>query len=148
MSAPRVPAGWTREAADAVWLDWQHAVGGSAGIRIWCFLALGPYPHMLTVDGYEIINPKKDSKGRVLTGWTSPEARLRAWAAVGAPVIAPAEDGNVEMTADEPVTLHDAFTGGAMYVAYAVAAGRVPTPVSVRAAADLFVAHSLREAAQ
>lgn len=50
MSAPRVPAGWTREAADAVWLDWQHAVGGSACIRIWCFLALGPYPHMLTVE--------------------------------------------------------------------------------------------------
>lgn len=28
MSAPRCPPGWTREAADLVWEDWQAALAG------------------------------------------------------------------------------------------------------------------------
>lgn len=66
MSAPRVPPGWTREAADLVWEDWQGRLLGS-------YYAIGRP---------DDIDCRPDGA-----------PALRAWAAVGAPVLAPAEDG-------------------------------------------------------
>lgn len=51
-------------------------------------------------------------------------------------------DEPVATTADEPVTLRDAFMGGAMYVAYVVSAGQAPTKANVSEAADIFAARA------
>lgn len=110
MSAPRVPAGWTREAADLVWEDWwRRALGCTAIIMVNDPRPLGEIedllddPRLLADDilvvtslvsgmGFGIENTIMDS-GEILVAWRSVNDALRAWAAVGAPVLAPAEDG-------------------------------------------------------
>lgn len=95
MSAPRVPPGWTQAAADLVWEDWQAALDGGAPV-------LMPSPHHFHVlPGCEAACESlfgmclcaRSKSAPYGYRWTSPAARLRAWAAVGAPVLAPAEDG-------------------------------------------------------
>lgn len=113
MSAPRVPAGWTREAADLVHFDWLSCRDGRCSVIP--SSAETPYriaerfsdatPEsvpLLSEAAAEAALAALGDAGLVeFTGvhawWTSPEARLRAWAAVGAPVLAPAEDGKASL---------------------------------------------------
>ena len=98
MSAPRVPAGWTQEAARLVRADWETAKEGGiptieGGAEDEFYVAAFKRDREV-IPGLEIVDaPCDDGTPRCYARWTSPEARLRAWAAVGAPVLAPAEDG-------------------------------------------------------
>lgn len=98
MSAPRVPEGWTQEAADLVWEDWQFALEGSSSMLM---------PNSFPFDGLNgreaagdflheagLLRRQPSPYGpRSVYRWVTTNVRLRAWAAVGAPVLAPAEDG-------------------------------------------------------
>ena len=96
MTAPIVPHGWSRATADFVWDDWTSAIEGDhesyplpsewvdEELVICCdpLVALGLVHADMDADdetGDEIVSRY---------AWASTEARLRAWAAVGAPVIA------------------------------------------------------------
>jgi len=110
MSAPRVPAGWTREATDLVWEDWLTALRGEEGHPLgggysedWTEVDEDTHPndlaaldslfHLDLMERHE--DGEDDDDCPLVSGyrWADERARLRAWAAVGAPVLAPAEDG-------------------------------------------------------
>ena len=94
----RVPPGWTREAARLVRADWETAKEGGiptieGGAEDEFYVAAFKRDREV-IPGLEIVDaPCDDGTPRCYARWTSPEARLRAWAAVSAPVLAPAEDG-------------------------------------------------------
>lgn len=93
MSAPRVPEGWTKRAADFVWDQWCAVLSGRdfrVLVNGWSHsdlesipgLRLKPLP-MTYAEAEELYHVER----------ASPDARLRAWAAVGASVIAPRAEG-------------------------------------------------------
>lgn len=93
---PRIPAGWTREAAGLVWADWRAARDG----RIPYFgspsswMTRQSWREIAAVPGVVCAEYEYPTAGiQYSAAWVSDDARLRAWAAVGAPVLAPAEDG-------------------------------------------------------
>lgn len=109
MTAPRRPPGWTPEAERLVRQDWLACRDGEGGI-----IPIAPETPYRIAERFAEKIPESQSElseAQVETaliclgeaglvefsgyhGWLlSPEARLRAWAAVGAPVLAPAEDG-------------------------------------------------------
>lgn len=82
MTAPRVPVGWTQEAADLVWRDWLTRMIGL--VNGWGYDATAAIPglRLSPLSG-------RDAEAEELyeAFWTSDAARLHAWAAVGAPVL-------------------------------------------------------------
>lgn len=93
VSAPRVPAGWTREAADFAWEDWRGALAGEPRMRP---DDEGAYDDTTLAPEWRAALLLLSQRGHLTRAanddgadyyWTSPEARLRAWAAVGAPVL-------------------------------------------------------------
>ncbi len=94
----RVPPGWTREASRLVRSDWEAAKEGSiptvaGGAEGEEFVARFKRDRE-GIPGLEIVDaPCDDGTPRCYARWASSDARLRAWADVGAPVLAPAEDG-------------------------------------------------------
>lgn len=101
----RVPPGWSDEAAQLVREDWEAAwLSMSPPARPYVpnppnlpdgatWLREGVYQ---SNDWPRIrqawLRPEARHWPRIRLAWLRPEARLRAWAAVGAPVLAPAED--------------------------------------------------------
>lgn len=101
---PRVPPGWTKEAASFVWGDWLSAVGGFGG---YAGMSLPPDPgpgqvyHEIPgarwLTDFELYGEDavEEGTGEILGGrnlwWETDEDHLRAWAAVGAPVALPQE---------------------------------------------------------
>lgn len=83
MSAARVPRGWSQQAADFVWGDWKTRITGL--INGWSYDALSVIPGLL-------LSPVNNHSGDgeyYNVSWSNSDARLRAWAAVGAPVYVP-----------------------------------------------------------
>ena len=104
MTPPRVPPGWTSEAVWCVREDWRRVLAGERDLLDhWAEGSMSdeddPKVASLVDLGlveFEYESPTWEDGGRpyvIGASWPSPEARLRAWAAVGAPVLAPAEDG-------------------------------------------------------
>lgn len=97
MSVYRVPAGWSPSAARLVRADWEAAkegsiptVAGGAEGEEWVArfkLEREDIPGLWIVD-----NTCSDGTPRCYARWESLDARLRAWAAVGAPIAMPAEE--------------------------------------------------------
>lgn len=97
----RVPPGWSDEAARLVWEWWRNVVAGEPCIAADIY---GGYDdthlapefaaalRMLADLGYMRRVSEEGVKGSDYY-WSSEALMLRAWAAVGAPVLAPAEDG-------------------------------------------------------
>lgn len=106
MSAPRVPEGWTQEAADLVWEDWRQRMQGDHVIPIgewrtrydlFWYVVEGDIPTAaaLRVAGVDVEDAYDYFEGSgipfVMVRWPNEGAALRAWHAVGAPVVPPDE---------------------------------------------------------
>jgi hypothetical protein len=107
MGANRVPSGWTQEAADLVWEDWACGratmtlpktlplrQGTSALVR--AVLDMPDPIDIACVDGAKFVLCSKVS---CELRWDTPEQRIRAWCAVGAPIL----EGLVQSAEPEPV---------------------------------------------
>lgn len=96
----RVPPGWSDEAARLVWEDYRVSLVGDA-----------TPPLRAGATFYNVLPGREDAcealvgEGLLVRSRTAPfgyryvsvDHRLRAWAAVGAPVLAPAEDGKASL---------------------------------------------------
>lgn len=86
---PKVPVGWSRRMADFVWNDWLDCLGGK-------WKSVVPERVAKSATGVPGLwfHPSSLSEGSYFPWWTTPEARIAAWAAVGAPVIATSSEGD------------------------------------------------------
>jgi len=93
---PRVPPGWSRAAAAFVWRDWLDCLTGfprPALVNGWGIDPISQIPGLVLIE----IRAWNEDGDMYRPSWETPEARLRAWAAVGAPVIPPVGDGKHSM---------------------------------------------------
>lgn len=73
----KIPPGWSERAAELIWYDWTSTLEGRGGA-------------LDRAGGHDIWDEMVEfgyyTWHRHTIRWTSPEHRLRAWAAVGAPI--------------------------------------------------------------
>ena len=135
VSAPRVPAGWTREAADFAWEDWRGALAGEPRMRP---DDEGAYDDTTLAPEWRAALLLLSQRGHLTRAanddgadyyWTSPEARLRAWAAVGAPVLTPEASRILDAARALPVALEGSEALAHVVSAVRAEAAAVGAPV-------------------
>lgn len=96
---PRIPPGWQKAAATFVWRDWLACLSGNprpALVNGWGADSVSKVPG-LRLNPIQVTFVSYDLGEMYAPSWATPEARLRAWAAVGAPVIPPEDEGRHSM---------------------------------------------------